>query len=574
MRAHMRYFLCLFLLVATSLFSSEEETLRRVYSHLLIRDYRAAVEECEDALRFNQDSQKLREAFIRSLAENGKDDEAILLWKKWKQENHNHDILETLAWGVLHRSENSRQIVVNMASLMGAFFTHDVRAVQMLKNQMHSSNAFLRAMAVQLTPQYRDTVLIEEVKRLFDEEKVWYVRLEVIKALGVLGGDDVKEPLKQIVGNPRSDAEEKALATTSLVHLYEDIDPHELSQLVNSKRAGLRHLACEVIAHLDRVEEVPTVIHILDDPAPDVRIAALNTLYLLGLRSLSTASLEKIASLMDEPHPALSITAAWVSLRFSPEKALETLKKWVYTSDETSRHLAAFTLGHSGSQGKRIAREVLRISPDPYVKANIALGMVRQENNIDIACETLYQFLMINRDKVMWNTGANPLFQILSPTKLHHIPQVPQYPSLMDQLTRLDILNILAILKHPQAEEAVKTFLTHQAFGVSFAASKTLLEEGGEEALNILRHLLKEEDEMIRVQAAFVLALSGSEPEAIEVLQEAYQSMDREMKINILGAIGHIGDQKSIPFLLDLLDEPHQILKVVTASALIQCLYH
>ena len=46
------------------------------------------------------------------------------------------------------------------------------------------------------------------------------------------------------------------------------------------------------------------------------------------------------------------------------------------------------------------------------------------------------------------------------------------------------------------------------------------------------------------------------------------------MKINILGAIGHIGDQKSIPFLLNLLDESHQILKVMTASALIQCLYH
>jgi HEAT repeat protein len=172
----------------------------------------------------------------------------------------------------------------------------------------------------------------------------------------------------------------------------------------------------------------------------------------------------------------------------------------------------------------------------------------------------------------MWE--ASTLFQVLAPSRHHHIPQVPQYPALMDQLSRLEILNFLAILQYPKAEEALKSLLTNELFGVTYAASNTLLEEGGEEALNILRHLLQEEDEKIRVQAAMVLALSGSEPEAIDALQEAYFVMDREMKINILGAIGHIGDRKSIPFLLDLLDESHQILKVVTASALIQCLYH
>lgn len=573
----MRYLLAALIGLSTTLFSSlvdvtEGDCVKRIYSHLLIRDYRTALEECEEGLQLYPDSEQLKEAYIRTLAENGKDDEAILRWKKWKKETLNHDILEALAWGVLHRSENSRQIVINMASLMGAFYTHDVRAVQMLKNQMHSSNAFLRAMAVQLTPQYRDEILIQEVKRLFDEEKVWYVKLEVIKALGAIGTSDVKEPLKKIVGNARSSIEERALAAAALVNLYDEIDPCELSELVKSKRGGLRHLACQVIAHLDLTEEIPTILQLLEDSSPDVRIAALGTLYLLGLKSLSPESLSRIEKLIDDPHPVLSIAASWISLRFSQQKALNAIKKWVYASDDNSRRLAAYVLGNSGFQGRSIAHEVIRVSPDPFVKANIALGLIRQEVDTELACCILYQFLMTHQENIMWNTQS--MFQILMPSRLHHIPQVPQYPSLMDQLTRLDILNYLAILNHPQAEEAVKSFLTHQVFGVSYAASTTLLEEGGEEALNILRHLLKEEDEKIRVQAALVLALSGSEPEAIEALQDAYFSMDREMKINILGAIGHIGDQKSIPFLLELLDESHQILKVVTASALIQCLYH
>lgn len=573
----MIYFFVACICFTTTLFSSlidlkEEDLVKRVYSHLVIRDYRSALEECEEGMQLFPESSALREAYIRTLAENGKDDEAILRWKKWKKETLNHDILEALAWGVLHRSENSRQIVVNIASLMGAFYTHDVRAVQMLRNQMHSSNAYIRAIAVQFAPQYRDEVLIQEVKRLFDEEKVWYVRLEVIKALGAFGTPDVREPLKQIVANSRTSAEEKALAAASLVNLYESIDPIELSKLIKSKRGGLRLFACHLIAHLDLTEEIPSLITLLEDPMPDVRIAALNTLYLLGLRSLSEASLTKIEKLMDNSHPELSITAAWIALRFSEEKALETLCKWVYSSIGESRRYAAFALGHSGKAGREIAKEAIKISPDPFVRVNAALGLIRQESDLGLACSTLYQFLITHKENIMWEEST--LFQVLAPSRHHHIPQVPQYPALMDQLSRLEILNFLAILQHPKAEEALKSLLTNELFGVTYAASNTLLEEGGEEALNILRHLLQEKDEKIRVQAAMVLALSGSEPEAIDALQEAYFVMDREMKINILGAIGHIGDRKSIPFLLDLLDESHQILKVVTASALIQCLYH
>lgn len=568
----MGYFVAVCLFVTSLIFSSEEEYLKQIYSHLLIRDSDTALKTCEKALASFPESDALKEAYIRSLADNEKDDEAILRWKKWKKEEINHAILETLAWAVLHRSEHSPQIVINRASLLGAFYTQDVRAVWMLKNQMHSSNALLRAMALQLTPQYRDKILIQEVKRLFYEEKVWYVRLEAIKAIGMMGMLEMKEPLKQIIASSQSSAEERGLAMAALVNFYDEIDPNEIKELVKSKRSSLRHLVCQVIAHLDLLNEVPTIITLLDDPIPDVRLAALTTLDLLGLKNASADTLTKIEQMIEDTHPTLSLTASWMTLRFSKEKALKVLRKWVYGKDDHYRRLAAFAIGHSGSAGRSLAEEVMQISPDPFVKVNVALGWVRQEINLELATLTLYNFLMTYSDKLMWDQLS--FFQILSPSDLHHISQPPQYPALMDQLTRLDILNCLALLNHPKAAEAIKKFLRHQVFGVSYAASTTLLEEGGEEALKILRDLLKEEDKKVRVQAALVLALSGSELEAVQTLQEAYSSVDREMKIHILEAIGHIGDQKSIPFLLDRLDESHQILKVVIASALIQCLYH
>ena len=44
------------------------------------------------------------------------------------------------------------------------------------------------------------------------------------------------------------------------------------------------------------------------------------------------------------------------------------------------------------------------------------------------------------------------------------------------------------------------------------------------------------------------------------------------MKIHILEAIAHIGSKKSIKFLVNTLEEPFQILRVIAASALIQCI--
>nr|NGX32352.1 hypothetical protein [Candidatus Anoxychlamydiales bacterium] len=102
--------------------------------------------------------------------------------------------------------------------------------------------------------------------------------------------------------------------------------------------------------------------------------------------------------------------------------------------------------------------------------------------------------------------------------------------------------------------------------------SATLLKEGDEEALNIIKDLLEEKDSDVKVQAALVLALFGKDPSVITTLEEAYINADYNMKIQILEAIGHIGSKKSIKFLINALDEPYQNLRVVSASSMIRCL--
>ncbi len=549
--------------------------IKRIHSHLLIHDYHSALRACEGGLQKHPDSKGLKRVYVRTLAENGKDDEAIMEWKfLGLKEDENSDLIETLAWGVLARSENSPQFVVNIASLMSAYYTDDVRTVQMLCNQLSSSNALLRSVAAQLSPHYRDVSLIEELTRLLSREKTWFVRLEVIKALGAMEVKEIQEPLKNLIVGSRTTAEEKGAAIASLVNIYEDVGEEELLKLIHSKRAGLRHLACQIVSHFDLRQKASMIELLLEDPSSDVRMSALTTLYFMGIDNLGPVTLVKMIDMTEDSHPPVALTAAWVVSQVSPETSLQVVRQWVYSTDESSRRLAAFVLGRLGHVGMNLSHQVLKITPDPFVKANLVLGEIGQGGNPERLSDTLYAFLMLRREKLMWDGTQSPLFQVLAPSKICHVPQIPQYPTIVDQLTRLEILGMLTALKHPKAKDAVKSFLTEHALGVTYAASNTLLEEGGEEAIGILRTLLHEEDENVRVQAALVLALSWGESEAIKVLQEAYFSVNREMKINILGALGYVGDRSSIPFLIQQLEEPYQILKVVAASALIQCMYH
>ena len=115
--------------------------------------------------------------------------------------------------------------------------------------------------------------------------------------------------------------------------------------------------------------------------------------------------------------------------------------------------------------------------------------------------------------------------------------------------------------------------MQHQDWGVTGVAASTLLQEGGEDALQLIEQLLTDPEEKIRIQAALILAMLGSDPKATKVLMESYAKADRDMKIHILEALGHIKDPSIAPFLLDVLKEPFQSVRVVAASALIQYLY-
>jgi hypothetical protein len=279
--------------------------------------------------------------------------------------------------------------------------------------------------------------------------------------------------------------------------------------------------------------------------------------------------------LLDDTTPQVAITAAWLAVLLGEKEGEARLIHWIGSKDPVLARFASSALVATGKAGISLSHKLLQETKDPYIQVNLAVGLIGLRAHTQLACDKLYALLSKEQKELwMWDNQMNPLFRTLAPSKVRHVEQVPHYPHVIDQLVKLDLLSVLSVMRYPKALDAVKGFLKKQAWGVTSTAAATLLEEGNEECLTLVEQLLKDPDEKIRIQAAFILALLGSDPTAVKVLQESYARADRETKLNILGAIGHVGHPDSIPFLVEILKEPFQVQRLVAASALIQCLYH
>lgn len=559
---------------------SEQQALRRIQDHLLLKDTSSAIEEGKKYLSLYPESQSLQMAYLRALCEKGEEQQAFLELKKLAaaKEGKASDraLFEMLAWGVLTKGESSSLLMIRLYSLLGAAFTQDAKAIPVLLQEMRSSNAFLRSIAVKISANYGDTPLQTELVKMLKEEKVWYVRMEVIQAAGRLRMMQTRATLKDILAHPKTLVEEKAAALLALISMYDAVEEKELRALIQSDRAGLRELACELVAHLEMKEHMNDILPLLNDSSPSVRIACLNTIGLLGSKELDGQPIfPRFQKKLQDPCPEVAITAAWLATVFDYKEGKEVLSSWIKQEIPEWKRLASAALAASGSHGTDLSQHLIKSESDLFVQANLSLGLIGVRKDVDVASKALFTLLMKHGHELwMWETRYNPLFKSLAPSQVRHIEQVPRYPYVVDQHVKLDLLSVLSILGHPKALDVVKEFLKDNSWGVSGSAAATLLEEGDEQSLGLVRKLLEDPDEKIRIQAALILAMVGSDVAAVKTLQEAYPHVDRDMKMYILEALGHIGDQSSIPFLLSVMEDPFQVLRVVAASALIQCIYH
>ncbi len=555
-------------------YEGEAELTSKVRYHLTIHDVEGAVQVAKASLEKFPDSIALRKVYLRALCEKGKESEALILCRRLvdlsQGEQESRHLLETLAWGALQKAQHSPQLFVRINALLGAAFTNDSRAIPALLKELRGSNAILRSVALKLASHMGDQPLRKEIVRLLKNEKVWYVRLAAMEAASSLKMVEARPILENIISKERSLAEEKGQAIVTLASLYETISKEDLQRLITSKRAGMRQLACHVVVELERRDFIDDLLPLLKDSSSDVRIACLTALALLEVKREAFTE-----PLLSDPVPQVAIAAAWLHVRQNDPRGSAILASFLEDASPVSRRLAAGAIASSGKGGVEIAKEHMRLSGDPYVRISLALGLIGLREDVAVSCATIADELAQEPATLwMWDQSPNFVFRVLSPSRVRHIEQIPNYPAIVDRLTRLDLLGLLSILQYPKAIDAVKMLLKNGQPELVSSAAGTLIQELEEDGVAVLRSLLDDPEEDVRLEAAMILALWGKEGSGIHVLIDAYSQASRERKVQILEALGRSGDPRAVPFLFEVLGEPFQVLRIVAASALIQCLYH
>ena len=566
----------LFIFCISNVFSQELEDafLNRINLNFFLEDYQSALKEAKKAVKSFPASQLIQKNYVLALAKAGNDIEAIAsMGAFFPVEEIAKDVsfLENLAWSILKKGLDSTQYSTRLSSMVGMYYTRDAKSVAVLKKMMRDSNAILRSIAIQLACHFRDEPLKEEIGRLLEEEKLWFVRLELLKAVGIMKIKEKATDLEKILKSARVTFEEKAIATQSLVYMYDSIDVSELKILLNSPWANLRVFGLKVAAYFEIKEIKDEILKLLKDPVSDVRIEALNSLMLFYKNIIPIQTVASfLQELYDDPNPFVAMTAATLGLFIDKGKAEKKLYKWAFDKYPENRRFAASAIAYCGEKALHLAKVLINKSDDEFVRVNLALALIGQRQSLKKSADVLFNFIIEKKTMWMWDNSINDLFTRVSPSQIKHTDQFPNYPEAIDQCLQIKLLSMLAAIDDPRALDGIKSFLKKRTLGITGLAAMTLLQEGDRESLGVLHSLLKEEDKNIRVQAALALAAMGRDKSALPILEEAYNDAFFEMKLNIVSAIGNIGDASSFKFLLKVLEEPFYMLKIAAASSIIQ----
>jgi len=557
--------------------AADEFIVRKVNAHLEIEDVLSACDEARQGFVLHPQSKCIQEAYIKALAHTNDDK---LLWRIWKNYAKqfpdpylNRDLLETMAWGIITTGSASSSPIIRSMALLGAFFGQDAKGVEIMCQNMRDSNSFIRSIAVKLASHMHDARLGDEVIRLFHQEKNWIVRLEVIKALGKMKLEEARPLLMNLIADNHAMAEEKSASVKSLVQLLDTAESEDINRLAGSDRAGLRLLACELIEYFDLNGEIDVLAGFLKDSNAEVRVAALHAIGVMHIAISDHSTLNvQCNKLVNDPNHSIAIMSAWLLVLNNSELGRKTFAKLLMHETPEVRQTSAAALASTGKYGLDIMQVAFKESQDPYVRMNLAIGLINQRTATEQACKTLYDGLVMVKERWMWDESGP--FKVLQKSDIKHDDSIPNLPESVNQITRLEILNILSIMKFPDVQSALKTFLQHRSNSITGLASALLLTEGDEEAIKIVESLLKDQDKKIKVQAALVLAIWGGGEEVIGILEQAYDDADRATKESILEGLGSIGASSSIRFLVDKLQEPYQTLRIIAAAALLECLNH
>ncbi|MBN4067150.1 hypothetical protein JYU14_03600 [Simkania negevensis] len=543
-------------------------------AHLELHDYSSAIAKARTALKRYPDDPALIAAAIRAYAGGGQLVAALELFDRHAEvlsldSRAVRSLLHDLAWSVIADGAASESVATRSLATIAAGLTEDFRAVDILCRSMEDPAIETRRAAVLLSSIYRDEKLKKGVLRLFRQDSAYEVRLAAAHALGALEHREAVADLKALLSDESSDLSLRMVATASLVQMLEGLDVAEFVALTESRRSALRLLACEAVGYLGLQEHAAAVLTLTTDASTEVRKAAWRCLGLLKAYQILDID-RTIEQGMADLDPFVAVYASWVYALKSPQQGMEVLGRFLDDSREAVRYEAASAVAAVGLRNNNLLLQMFHKTQDPLVRVNLALALISQRFATKEAAEAVATFLHTCQDRIFWRTGSIRYFPLLSTIDgAADFYRTLASPEEINQKTRLGLLGLLALLNYPDIEKLVKEHLLERNYDLTATAASILLEEGGAYAADSVYSLLDQDDRAIKVRAALLLASWGGEPRAVDLLHKAFHDAPHQMKMVLLEAVAHAGDETSRTFLVQALKDPSQQVRIVASSSLI-----
>lgn len=549
--------------------------LEKLDALLCIKNHSEAEKYCLELLEKQTPSKKIFEHVLAALAEIENEELLLKTWRRYcslypDSLFDSNTVFEKICWSIISKASKNPSPILRQLSTLAAVVGNDAKGIEILQNRINDPNAAVRATALKLAGHLHDERIHTQVLNSIRKEKSLIVRVAAISSAGMMRLEQAKVPLFNILADPHGALQEKIAAVAALVEICKTVETEQIERFANSTQSGLRLLACALLHHFPEKGNASTIQKLVADSHADVRQKAL---YVMGAHYAKQAeSLAAAKRSLGDLNPKVAITACWLVTLASPEEGQKHFAKWLKSQNPESRRLAAAALSATGKYGNPLTRNAFWDSNDPYVKLNLAATLLGQRIDTQKICDELYHIHQSLKEK--WMIEDETLFSVVQPSTVRHDELIPNLPEAVNQSTRLELLNILAIMEYPKTSEAIQQFLAERNWGISGLAAELLLAEGDESAIDSVAPLLEHPSPKIQLQAALLLAFWNQDPTSIKVLQERYHPADFNTKMQILEALGRLGEERTLPFLNERLYEPSQTLRVVAAVAILLYLYN
>lgn len=539
------------------------DTHSKIEAYLAINAPQDALQECQKV----KDKKSRRLLEVKCFAALG-DIPAML--KSYSQlESPDSKLLEVMAWAIIRKASESNSPFIRQEAALAAFMANDAKSIPLALRAIDDSSEQARLIAINMAAKLPDDKIKKRSLEKIQNDSSPRVRSQAILTSGYLHIEEAKDILQAILEESEVDPMEKIAAIEALTNIYRTCDKELIQKLATSPRAQERLLACYLVLMLQESSGINPILSLVNDGSQDVRLLALQCVGIVAKDALSRSAIEPLLSHQDNKTKLL---ACWLLLLKgdSMKQAEHTLREFLNHPDARMRLYAASAISHAGKCGVDLALYGMKTNPDPIVRLNLAMSLIWQRVEQKDACMAIIETM---KTKIRLSEVRFGIFSVIGPTTSRHVAHIARLPETEDLLTRLELYAMISSCSCVDIKESIRIFLKERTWGISGQAACLMMQEGIL-IFDELRDCLKDPNREIGLQAAFLLALNAQDEEALQVLKLAFPTSSRQMKEFIIYAMGTIGAKSMLPFLVEVLNEPFESLRVSAARAILLSLYH